>query len=60
MDEFNPYARPKLRYCRRTELTGIPTKLGAIRLLIARKGAVLPDRCLKCNAPRTGINSLAA
>ena len=55
MSDFNPYAAPK------TDLVAdgpSPEDTDDIwrdgKLLVFRKGAVLPDRCLKCNEPAGG------
>jgi hypothetical protein len=55
MDEFNPYAPPKsleLEESFLAEHANAAWRDG--KLLRVRKDAVLPDRCLKCNAPAEG------
>ena len=55
MSAFNPYSPP------RTKTAGLPGDLyegeglwREGRLLLVRKGAEFPDRCLRCNAPAEG------
>jgi hypothetical protein len=55
MDEINPYAPPKsaeLEEGRRYDHANVAWRDG--KLLMVRKDAVLPDRCLKCNEPAEG------
>ncbi|HEX3447629.1 MAG TPA: hypothetical protein VHS97_05215, partial [Isosphaeraceae bacterium] len=55
MDDENPYAPPKYAQLDRDLVGEHPNAAWRDgRLLMARKGAVLPDRCLKCNAPAEG------
>jgi hypothetical protein len=55
MDDENPYAPPKYAQLDRDLAGDFPDAAWRDgRLLMARKGAVLPDRCLKCNAPAEG------
>jgi hypothetical protein len=55
MDEFNPYAPPKsleLEESFLVEHANAAWRDG--KFLRVRTDAVLPDRCLKCNAPAEG------
>jgi hypothetical protein len=56
-DDFNPYAAPKSELGNKLE-EGRAWSDGGVwregRLLVMAKGAPLPDRCLKCNAPALG------
>jgi hypothetical protein len=55
MDEFNPYAAPKAALLPEDRVHEPPGEAWQDRnLLKARKGAVLPDRCVKCNVPAEG------
>jgi hypothetical protein len=47
--EFNPYAAPQADLTPQPPLEGNLWQQG--RLLIVRRDAVFPDRCIKCNAP---------
>jgi hypothetical protein len=56
MDDFNPYATFGL------DAASIAASAEPVRglwrdgkLLVMHKGAVLPDRCIKCNAPAGGL-----
>lgn len=51
-DEENPYAPPKVHEVRPVERPGLAWRDG--QMLMVRKGAELPDRCLKCNASAEG------
>jgi hypothetical protein len=55
MDEFNAYAPPKFA---ESDEGGLLEHANAAwrdgKLLMVRKGAILPDRCLKCNEPAEG------
>lgn len=56
MDDENPYAPPKTVFLDEEILPADPSAAYRDRkMLVARKGAVLPDRCLKCNAPAEGF-----
>ena len=54
MDRLNPYAAPQ----HDSTLNAAAIESGGIwrdgNLLVMRKGAMLPDRCVKCNAPAEG------
>jgi peptidoglycan/LPS O-acetylase OafA/YrhL len=55
MDDDNPYAPPKYGQFDHDLVGDLPNAAWRDgQLLVARKGAVLPDRCLKCNAPADG------
>jgi hypothetical protein len=55
MDDFNPYAPPKSLDLERDRLLEDPDLAWRDgKMLMVRKGAMLPDRCLKCNAPARG------
>jgi hypothetical protein len=55
MDDENPYAPPKYGQLDRDLLQENPNAAWRDKgLLMARKGAVLPDRCLKCNGLAEG------
>jgi hypothetical protein len=56
MFDDNPYAAPKAEVLspdRHLESPGEAWREG--NMLVVRKGAELPDRCLKCNAPAEGF-----
>ena len=52
----NPYAPPKTERLESDRLLDQPDQAWRDRklLVVRKKGAVLPDRCLKCNAPAEG------
>jgi hypothetical protein len=54
----HPFANPVLTYATPAPLlTGGPAPDSAWRdgkTLVVRKGVILPDRCIKCNAPAEG------
>jgi len=55
MDDENPYAAPKAEVLvkdRQLHSSGDAWRHG--KMLEVRKGAELPDRCLKCAAPARG------
>jgi hypothetical protein len=55
MDDNNPYAPPKSWAFDQVHLLVDPNAAWRDgNLLMTRKGAVLPDRCLKCNATAEG------
>jgi hypothetical protein len=55
MDEINPYAPPKSLELEETRLgEHVNAAWRDRKYLKVRKGAVLPDRCLKCNEPAEG------
>jgi len=55
MDDINFYAPPESWEVEEKRLMVDPNAAWRDgKLLMARKGAVLPDRCLKCNAPAEG------
>ncbi len=55
MDDDNPYAPPKSLEHEQDILVEHPNAAWRDgNMLMVRKGAVLPDRCLKCNAPAEG------
>lgn len=54
MSDFNPYAAPKADL-HAPRLAGDGMEIWRDnKVLVMTKGAVLPDRCLKCNAPAEG------
>ena len=55
MNEFNPYAPPEAEIVpRNLVLSGKSDLWRDDNLLVIRKGAELPDRCLKCDEPAEG------
>jgi hypothetical protein len=55
MDDENPYAPPQADVFWEEDELDQPSKAWRYgKLLMVRKGAELPDRCLKCNAPAEG------
>ena len=55
MSDFNPYAPPQAEIVDRNLILGEKGDLWRDgKLLLIRKGAELPDRCLKCNEPAEG------
>lgn len=59
MDEINPYAAPQHDLPPDAATNDADQKTGPDiwrdgKLLVLRHGAVLPDRCVKCNAPAEG------
>jgi hypothetical protein len=55
VDDDNPYAAPKSLFLDDELVGGFAGETFADgKLLAVRNGAVLPDRCLKCNAPAEG------
>jgi hypothetical protein len=55
MDDENPYAPSRSLLFDDDHVVGNPKEAYRDgKLLVARRGAVLPDRCLKCNSPAEG------
>jgi hypothetical protein len=55
MDEFNPYAPPKSAALEEGRVTDANVAWRDGKMLMVRKDAILPDRCLKCNEPAEGF-----
>jgi hypothetical protein len=55
MDEFNPYAPPKSAALDDGRIADANVAWRDGKMLMVRKDAILPDRCLKCNEPAEGF-----